>query len=293
MSTGERGPLLGIDIGGTAVKLAWIEPHGPPALATSDRYIRPDRAALRAALREAAGRLDRPVASATSIGLCVPGLLAEAGDCIGIAVNLPGLVGWRFDELAEEIGASVAVQRINDALAAVYDWSVLHASAGSVLGIAMGTGVGAAMLRDGVPVRIVDEGIGHIGQVDVTVGPADDAPIAPDGGRGGLEAYVGASAVVAAGGIDAAFAPGTVGCEAIARAIRICHAMLRPDVIVLLGGIGSRLRGAPHIESLVRQDLTSLARPGWRLEWGDDDHHAARGAARLAAERTPPTDHSL
>ena len=272
---------LGIDIGGTAVKLALIEGESVE-LSTSDRYLRPDRETLARAVASAARVFGDRRARVGSIGLCVPGIPGPAGDRIEIAVNLPGLVGWRFDELVEAAGVpGIRPVRVNDALAATHDWATSQQARGRVLGIAMGTGVGMAMLEDGEPVRIIDGGVGHLGQIDVAVGCHKEAPIAPDGGRGGLEAYVGAAAVHAKGGIDAAFAQGEPAAEAIIRAIRICHALYRPDTVVLLGGIGRRLKGKPHIDSGVRDALTSLAVPNWRLGFGTDDHHAARGAARF------------
>jgi hypothetical protein len=38
----------------------------------------------------------------------------------------------------------------------------------------------------------------------------------------------------------------------------------------------------PALRVKVEDRLTSLARPGWTLSAGDDDFHAARGAALLA-----------
>ena len=61
--------------------------------------------------------------------------------------------------------------------------------------------------------------------------------------------------------------------------------MHRPDAVVLLGGVGIRLATQAGLDAAVRADLTSLARPGWALAFGDDDHHAARGAARLASNQ--------
>ncbi|MFO0376719.1 MAG: hypothetical protein ACK51N_06690, partial [bacterium] len=71
---------------------------------------------------------------------------------------------------------------------------------------------------------------------------------------------------------------------ALVRAIRICHAIYRPQHVALLGGIGLGLRHlGPSLHQSVSDRLTSLARPGWSLLFADDELHAARGAARLAA----------
>ena len=69
---------------------------------------------------------------------------------------------------------------------------------------------------------------------------------------------------------------------ALVRALRICHAIYRPQHICLCGGVGIRLR---HLLSAIRekanQRLTSVSRLNWTLDCGEDDFHAARGAAQL------------
>lgn len=271
---------LGIDIGGTGVKVA-ARAGDRWKLGVSDRYAKPDRATLLAAIRQSIGRaeLDAPV---DRVGLCVPGIASDDGTRIDIAVNVPGLVGWAFADLAgDALGRPAEVVRTNDAAAATTDWVRTHGETGRVAGIVIGTGVGLSVVEAGSAVAWTDGAAGHLGQVDVTVGDPASAPIGPDGGRGGLEAYVGARAVAGAGGLDRAFADGSPALLALARAARVCHAIYRPDVIVLLGGIGIRLAGNEDLDREIRRDLTSIARPGWRLAFGSDDFHAARGAAQL------------
>jgi hypothetical protein len=79
---------------------------------------------------------------------------------------------------------------------------------------------------------------------------------------------------------------------ALALAIRIAHAIYRPDHICLCGGIGIRLKHLiPKLKKTVESQLTSLARPGWNLTTGDDIFHAARsgedGAARIEHDGFP------
>ena len=272
---------VGIDIGGTSVKVAAMV-GDTWRTASSVRYAMPDRDALRLALRSAwkqlgvEGAIDR-------VGLCVPGIPAADGGSIGVAVNLPGLVGWDLAEMvAETVGADgVGVIRASDAAAALFDWQVGTGATGRSVGIVLGTGVGLSVMDGGTIADWTDGGAGHLGQIDVTVGDPAEAPVGPDGGRGGLEAYVGARAVEAAGGIDRAFADGAPALIALSRAVRICHAIYRPSRCVLLGGIGNRLAGNTALESSIRRDLTSIAQPDWQLAFGRDDFHAARGAAYL------------
>jgi len=224
--------------------------------------------------------------------LCVPGLFDQASRAITLSVNLPGVVGLNLDALAHGAIAGQAglpqPRVVTDAYAAAFDfWSEAQPE-GRFLAVVLGTGVGACVLDDGKPLTVVGHSPGHIGQLDVTV--ADDAlaPLGPDGGRGSLEAYIGIPALRARYGPS--FGPSLLAAStekpplaALVRALRICHAMYRPQSIALLGGIGLLLR--PRISDLseaVARDLTSVARPGWTLTNAQNTFHAASGAARLA-----------
>jgi predicted NBD/HSP70 family sugar kinase len=214
----------------------------------------------------------------------------ETGQAVALSVNVPGIVGVALDDLvAEALGRRVPVRVVSDAHAAAYDVWQTRGLKGRLLAISLGTGVGACVLDDGVPLRVTREGSsGHLGQVDVSLEvPGEEVPVGPDGGRGSLEAYIGLAALVRRYGADVEAALAKMGPEApplagLARAIRIAHAIYRPDVVCLLGGVGVGLRNAlPALRARIQADLTRIARPGWSLFTGDDDLHAARGAARL------------
>jgi len=71
--------------------------------------------------------------------------------------------------------------------------------------------------------------------------------------------------------------------RALVRAIRVAHAIYRPQHVCLTGGIGVRLAGiVPGIRSAVSEKLTRVAREGWTLFTGEDDYHAACGVTRWA-----------
>jgi hypothetical protein len=80
------------------------------------------------------------------------------------------------------------------------------------------------------------------------------------------------------------FGPNDPPIKALARAIRICHGIYCPHHVVLVGGLGIRMKHLlAVIRAIVERDLTRIARSGWTLECGDDEFHAARGVARFAA----------
>ena len=302
---------IGIDIGGASVKLAATDGAAVLWTRQTPPHHWPSAEALVASIRAAVA--DVPVDPDAAIGLCVPGLLNAAATRVELSVNVPGLMELPLVELvaramtapdsrrlaatlagrstAKPRPASGAAKRaplvLNDAVAGGADFAASAELAGRVLVLSLGTGVGMAVLDDGVPLIVEGRSPGHVGQVDVSL--ADAPIIGPDGGAGGLEGYVGVPALIARYG-DAATAlkamaadPAAPPLRALARAIRICHAIYRPDHVGLIGGIGIRL--APALDSLralVARDLTRVARDGWTLACGVDDFHAARGVARLA-----------
>jgi len=292
---------LGIDIGGTSIKAAMLENGIVHWESRSRSYSKPDRLELIAALHDLIAAAPTIARTPTTIGLCAPGLLATDGQSIALAVNVPGLIGLRFDDLLRaasirqhhpDASISSPFRIVTDSFAAAFDYYHLHRIAGRLLAISIGTGVGACVLDDGKPLIVTGAGPGHLGQVDVSgIQPCDESvPVGPDGGRGSLEAYIGLAALRVRYGedIDAALTrlnPAEPPCLALVQALRIAHALYRPHSIVLLGGIGIRLAGIlPELRAATASQLTSLARDGWSLHCGETDFHAARGAARLAAE---------
>jgi glucokinase len=280
-------PFLGIDVGGTSVKLAAVEDGKVLWTGQSPPYNRPTTEELLAAIRAAtAGKNVR----ADGVGLCVPGLLDKVKREITYSVNVPGLHGITLDELVRRaLGEDVGrVQIVNDAVAGAHDVWATRRMKGRLLVMALGTGIGAAVLDDGVPLIVEGESPGHIGQFDVSL--EGEPVIGPDGGAGGLEGYVGVRALAARYGSDVSaavrkFRGDEPPIRALARAIRICHAIYRPHHICFTGGIGIRLGHVlPALRALVEKELTSVARAGWTLAVGDTDFHQSAGAAKIAAK---------
>ncbi len=282
---------LGIDIGGTSVKLAAVRDGQVLWTGQSSTYEFPSTQRLIDAIREAdAGRCAH--LGKVPVGLCVPGLLDKPTRTITLAVNVPGLVGIVLDDLIARAlqqppGSGVEHVKIcNDALAAAVDFHAVHQTTGRLFALAIGTGVGAAVLDDGKPLLIESDSPGHIGMLDVSLD--DNPPIGSDGGAGSLESYIGASAIRArlSDGMALADLPHDDAIlRALARGLRIAHAIYRPNHFALLGGTGTRMKPLlPAIRALVEKNLTSVAQPTWTLHCGDNDFHSAVGAARLACQ---------
>jgi predicted NBD/HSP70 family sugar kinase len=271
---------IGIDIGGTSVKVAAVGPRGGVLWAArGEPYGRPSVRQLAAAIRTAAaGR----AAGGAAVGVCVPGILDASRTTVVQSVNLPALNGTRLDSLvAEALGPGAAAGGVavtSDAVATAFDLQESRRLPGRLFLLAIGTGVGAAVLDDGTPLRVDGDSPGHFGQIDVSV--EDHPVVGPDGGAGSLEGYL--------NGRDLADRVETIDVDdpamkALVRAIRIAQAIYRPHHVCLAGGVGIRLgRLVPALREAVARDLTNIARADWTLSAGDSDFHAAWGAARLA-----------
>jgi glucokinase len=286
---------IGIDIGGTSVKLAAVGRDGRVAwTARSSTYSGPDAEGLAAAIREAAGgRIEPGAIGRAAVGLCVPGLMNDEKTVVRQSVNVPGLNGVRLDELvaAALAGRPATVAVATDAYATAYDLYETLRPPGRILSLAIGTGVGASVLDDGRPLHVDGESPGHFGQLDVSI--AGHPVVGPDGGAGSLEGYISSAALVTRYGPGDAWVtrlqPDDPPLRALARALRIGHALYRPNHVFLAGGIGIRLM--PFVDDLrrmVREHLTGISRPEATLAAAHSDFHAAQGAARLALVAAGP-----
>ena len=294
------GVTLGIDIGGTAVKAALVDADGAVvAEGMSPPHEKPDAETVTgsvwAAVENTMGRETLGRAPIARIGVGVPGVLSAGRDRVLNAVNLPGLIGLDLARMvrgavgvdeAVPVPVPVPVTVCSDAFAVSYGWWSREKPSGRSMVMVLGTGVGVAVLDDGVPLEVTGAGPGHWGQIDV--GPIQRAGrlIGPDGGAHSLEAFVGARALErhrdAWGALDEHH-PAVI---ALSRAVRIGLALLRPDRIVLLGGVGEVLGpGIPAIRGLVERDLTSVAPREFDLQAVAGRGFGAVGAAAWAVAR--------
>ena len=154
-------PIVGIDVGGTKLLLVaqWPDrrdvnrvPTGP---AFTGRHLD----------AEIDGFLSSLAAAPLGAGVAVPGLVGEDGSVKACDV-LPLLVGWRGETLAR----LCPVRLFNDVEAASLE--ELHdLPAGTTAAVVMsGTGIGAAFVADGRPLRGARGWAGELGSIPL-VGP--------------------------------------------------------------------------------------------------------------------------
>jgi glucokinase len=143
------------------------------------------------------------------VGLAVPGLVDEARGLVRHAVNMP----WRDVPVAELVAARTGLPVVlgHDVRAAAAAEAALGAGrdGGDFLFVAIGTGIGAAIVLDGQPYLGAHGGAGELGHTVVD----PDGPPCGCGGRGHLEAIASAAA------IERAYAEAGAGDGASAREV--------------------------------------------------------------------------
>jgi len=293
MSGRQEGLHVGIDIGGTAIKLAAVLAGRAPICRASDDYAHPNRETLERHLRKCWRELLAEVGPAAEaqavVGVCIAGPLGPDG-VLEAAANLPALVGVQVGPWVQGVLGLARLPRVmTDALAAALGEYRANPLRGRTLYLALGAGVGGMVLDDGRPLLVTRGTPGHFGHIDVSGGQGD-APSTAAAGRGALEAYIGAEALRRAGvDLDA---PADLGqpalaaaLAALARGLRILLALYRPDHIVLVGGVGLKLQPLlRQLEVQVRDRLTTAAPAHFTLACGLAGYFAAALGAAAAAE---------
>ena len=296
--------VVAIDVGGTTLKGGLCDRDAAVVHGERRPTARDGEAALVAgivALAEdlaAEGRRRFGADAVAGIGLAVPGLVDEARGVALRAVNLP----WRdlalADVAAERLGLPVVLS--HDVRAAAAAEAALGAGRreADFLFVAIGTGIGAAIVSGGRPFRGAHGRAGELGHTVVE----RDGPPCGCGGRGCLEAIASAAAIergyAETGAGDGASArevaalarAGDPAARAIwdraARALGIAFAdavaLLDPGLIVVGGGLAE---AGTDLLDPIAADLATRVRlgPAPRVvaaELGADA--GCRGAALLA-----------
>jgi glucokinase len=315
---------IGVDVGGTKVLVAAVDPDAPIALLAERRVPTPEGSAalvevITAAVRQVAEELGAagrgPVAG---VGVGLPGLVDRTGTLQG-APNLPGAVAAPVGaDLAASLGLPVVVD--NDANCAT--WAEVVAGAGrgarDALLVTLGTGIGGGLVLDG---RLHHGAHGYAGEPGhMVVDPS--GPICPCGRRGCWERYAsgsglawlgqraadsGAAPELARGGravtgeaVVAAARAGEVGARAVmaefswwlAAGLANLVDLFDPEVVLVGGGLADEadLFLDATREAFGQLVLGGAVRSATRVEAATLGSAAgAIGAALLAVEAGVPT----
>lgn len=191
--------FLGIDVGGTNVKLGLVDANGhvhgrgsTPTLA-----LKTPRRIFDFSLefaREKLKCLSRPISDLAGVGLAVPGVLDTREYVLREVVNLPGWVNEPLMDLLRE-ASTLPCAILNDANAAAYaEHSERDLGDRSLALVTLGTGIGCGLVVGGKPFG-GDHGCGgELGHIAIRFG--DSALPCTCGSRGHLESYAAAGGLV-------------------------------------------------------------------------------------------------
>ena len=191
------GRTGGVDLGGTKIQTAIVEPDG--TVAGQSRRPTPTTGGpadvvdeIADALREACAEAGIETSSLGGIGVGSPGKVDDGAGTVAGARNLPGWEGAFDVRTALEQACGAPVSLGNDVQVATDAEFALGVGReyGSLLGVFWGTGVGGGIVLDGRP-WIGRDAAGEIGHVVVRQGGA----LCGCGRRGCMEAYAGRAAM--------------------------------------------------------------------------------------------------
>lgn len=193
-------PYLGIDIGGTSVKLGIVDRSGTilesGSFGLHDNEIR--SSAIETIQRGTQSFLHEHgivAASLSGIGVCAPGLINSANGCVvGTGANIPGWAGTRVrDQLEQAFRLPVSLAGDGNCALLAEHWIGAARGYEDVVCITIGTGVGGGVLTGG---RLLEGSHGFGGQIGHFPTHAWSGEVCACGLDGCFERYASASALV-------------------------------------------------------------------------------------------------
>jgi glucokinase len=278
--------LLGIDLGGTTIKVGICSDSGSPVRRASiDTSAERGSDDAIARIATAARALVSEVGTITACGIGAPGELDRDRQHVVRANHLPGWTNVPIARLlAEQLGVPAVLE--NDANCAA--WGEHRAGTGrgaaSLACFTLGTGVGGGLIIDGELWTGATGAAGAFGHVSID----PKGPLGRCGQHGCVEQYASATAVATrygrgsareafeAAGRSEPDAVATVewACDGLAAGIANIIHTVQPDVVVLAGGMAA---AGDVILSRVRAGVARRVRPAWlsavrieRSALGDD-----------------------
>jgi glucokinase len=289
--------VIGVDLGGTAIKLGRFTSEGRCLQSLSIPTPQPATPeAVMEAMAAAIAALD-PDHEATAIGLGTPGPADAAGRIARVAINL---AGWQDVPVADWLEAKTGRLTVlaNDANCAGLGEAWLGAGRAykDLILLTLGTGVGGALILNGELFVGRHGSAGELGLI--TLNP--DGPPCNSGNRGSLEQYCSVQAVrrqtgLAPGEVAAQAEAGEAGAIAfwqqygrhLGAGIASLIYVLTPEAVVLGGGISAGARWfLPTVKAEIEQRVLPSSREGLQILIAELGNQAGMvGAARLALQR--------
>jgi glucokinase len=192
--------FLGIDVGGTNVKLGLVDSRGAMHSrgSTATPPLKTPKNIFACAMEFAAAQLDDLGCSTrelAGVGLAVPGVLDTREFVLREVVNLPGWHGEPLLQILTETSRLPSAV-VNDANSAAYaEHSRRDLGVQSLALVTLGTGIGCGVVLQGSPYGGDHGCAGELGHIAIKFG-ADALPCTC-GSRGHLESYAGSGGVIA------------------------------------------------------------------------------------------------
>ena len=259
-----QGPILAADLGGTKITAGLVTPGGvvvarrtvpTPAAEGPNAVVAAVTAALVAVRDDVAAAGDATVGAPVAVGIGSAGVVDSAtGRIISATDAIPG---WAGTELGPRVSRALGLetQVLNDVHAHALGEATYGAGEGksSLLLVAVGTGVGGAVVRDGVVVTGARGVAGHVGHVAMPEAIGVPCTCGRSGHVEGLASGPGVLAAYQRAGREAAdtrevVARAEAGEELAAEVLRTCSFAIGrmiggllnvtdPEVVVLTGGM--------------------------------------------------------
>ena len=288
-----QAEVIGIDLGGTAIKLGRFSEDGEcqqsltvptPQPATPEAVIQAMVAAINSL----------EITAVKAIGVGTPGPTDAAGKIAKIAINL---VGWHDIPLAELLETKLGLPTIlaNDANCAGLGEAWLGAGRNfrNLILLTLGTGVGGAIILDG---KLFIGHQGAAGELGL-IGLNPEGPKCNSGNNGSLEQYVSVQAIRRLTGLEP-LELGELAEKGDRKALEFWQTygknlgiglasliyVLTPEAIILGGGISASAKFfLPAALAEIEQRVLPISRIGLQVLLAELGNQAGMvGAAKLA-----------
>lgn len=285
--------VIGVDLGGTAIKLGRFDRTGKCLQSLSVPTPQPPQPeVVCAAMVKAIAQLD-PHGNSLAIGVGTPGPADVSGRIARVAINL----GWKDVPLADWLEQKTGKPTLlaNDANCAGLGeaWLGAGRSLQNLILLTLGTGVGGAVILDGKLFVGRDGTAGELGLI--TIDYAGHS--CNSGNDGSLEQHVSVQAIRRRTGLEpdvlgakakagdaAAIAFWkTYGCELGAGLASLIY-VLTPEAVIIGGGVSASAEFFfPSMEAEIERRVLSTSRAGLQLLTAELGNQAGIvGAAKLA-----------
>ena len=290
------GHRIGIDLGGTKIEIAMLDPAGEVALRRRTDTP-PAYDGVIAAIAGLVQAAEAEMGVKASVGVGIPGVISPATGLVKNA-NSQMLIGHALDQdLSAALSRPVRVE--NDANCFALSEATDGAGAGlrCVFGVIMGTGCGGGVIVDGRVLPGRNRVAGEWGHTPLPWPREDEWPLPPCwcGQTGCLELYLSGTGLARSCGAPNAAAAlrraeegdpaATLAldrhADRLARGLAVVVNILDPDVIVLGGGVSNMAHLYEQVPPLLARYVFSDALTTQVVRNRHGDSSGVRGAAWL------------